>query len=55
MVLESRRVTNGGIERVQMGMLSSRKIPRLLPVHIREVDRATLHFDISGADIYPRC
>ncbi|MDT9721219.1 DUF6382 domain-containing protein [Paenibacillus sp. ClWae2A] len=37
------------LSRVQMGMLSSNQIPRLLPVHIREVDRnVTLQYDISG-------
>ncbi|MEC0128618.1 DUF6382 domain-containing protein [Paenibacillus pabuli] len=37
------------LSRVQMGMLSSNQIPRLLPVHIRELDRnVTLHYDISG-------
>lgn len=37
------------MSRVQMGMLSSNQIPRLLPVHIREVDRnVTLQYDISG-------
>ncbi|WP_405155724.1 DUF6382 domain-containing protein [Paenibacillus sp. FSL K6-0108] len=37
------------LSRVQMGMLSSNQIPRLLPVHIRELDRnVTLQYDISG-------
>ncbi|MDR6720998.1 DUF6382 domain-containing protein [Paenibacillus sp. 2003] len=37
------------LSRVQMGMLSSNQIPRLLPLHIREVDRnVTLQYDISG-------
>ncbi|MBT2284398.1 FHA domain-containing protein [Paenibacillus polymyxa] len=37
------------LSRVQMGMLSSNHIPRLLPVHIREIDRnVTLQYDISG-------
>ncbi|WP_440117432.1 DUF6382 domain-containing protein [Paenibacillus sp. QZ-Y1] len=37
------------LSRVQMGMLSSNEIPRLLPVHIRELDRnVTLQYDISG-------
>jgi len=37
------------LSRVQMGMLSSNQIPRLLPVHVREVDRnVTLQYDISG-------
>ncbi|GAS80228.1 DUF6382 domain-containing protein [Paenibacillus amylolyticus] len=37
------------LSRVQMGMLSSNQIPRILPVHVREVDRnVTLQYDISG-------
>ncbi|HBU80195.1 MULTISPECIES: DUF6382 domain-containing protein [Paenibacillus] len=43
------------LSRVQMGMLSSNQIPRLLPVHIREVDRnVTLQYDISGYKMLPQ-
>ncbi|MFB8372701.1 DUF6382 domain-containing protein [Paenibacillus taichungensis] len=43
------------LSRVQMGMLSSNHIPRLLPVHIREVDRnVTLQYDISGYKMLPQ-
>ncbi|MFS0870516.1 DUF6382 domain-containing protein [Paenibacillus xylanilyticus] len=37
------------LSRVQTGMMSSNHIPRLLPLHIREMDRnVTLQYDISG-------
>lgn len=37
------------LSRVQTGMMSSNDIPRLLPLHIREMDRnVTLQYDISG-------
>ncbi|CAM3324911.1 FHA domain-containing protein [Paenibacillus taichungensis] len=43
------------LSRVQMGMLSSNQIPRLLPVHFREVDRnVTLQYDISGYKMLPQ-
>lgn len=43
------------LSRVQMGMLSSNEIPRLLPIHIREVDRnVTLQYDISGYKMLPQ-
>ncbi|WP_339850105.1 DUF6382 domain-containing protein [Paenibacillus sp. FSL W7-1088] len=43
------------LSRVQMGMLSSNQIPRLLPIHIREVDRnVTLQYDISGYKMLPQ-
>ncbi|MCZ1263584.1 DUF6382 domain-containing protein [Paenibacillus tundrae] len=43
------------LSRVQTGMLSSNQIPRLLPVHIREVDRnVTLQYDISGYKMLPQ-
>ncbi|RAW19176.1 hypothetical protein DC345_03335 [Paenibacillus taichungensis] len=43
------------LSRVQMGMLSSNHIPRLLPVYIREVDRnVTLQYDISGYKMLPQ-
>jgi hypothetical protein len=43
------------LSRVQMGMLSSNQIPRLLPVHIREVDRnVTLQYDIFGYKMLPQ-
>ncbi|WP_082560475.1 DUF6382 domain-containing protein [Paenibacillus sp. Root52] len=37
------------LSRVQTGMLTANSIPRLLPIHIREVDSmVTLQYDISG-------
>ncbi|MCM3172795.1 DUF6382 domain-containing protein [Paenibacillus sp. MER 99-2] len=37
------------LSRVQTGMLTANSIPRLLPIHIREVDSTvTLQYDISG-------
>ncbi|PZT55443.1 DUF6382 domain-containing protein [Paenibacillus silvae] len=37
------------LSRVQLGMLSSNRIPRILPVHTREIDQnVTLQYDISG-------
>ncbi|MGF9697708.1 DUF6382 domain-containing protein [Paenibacillus sp. MABNR03] len=37
------------LSRVQTGMMSSNHIPRLLPLHIREMDRnVSLQYDISG-------
>ncbi|MET3937790.1 hypothetical protein ABIC22_000602 [Paenibacillus sp. PvP094] len=37
------------LSRVQTGMMSANDIPRLLPLHIREMDRnVTLQYDISG-------
>nr|WP_145403383.1 DUF6382 domain-containing protein [Paenibacillus xylanexedens] len=37
------------LSRVQLGMLSSNRIPRILPLHTREIDHnVTLQYDISG-------
>lgn len=37
------------LSRVQLGMLSSNPIPRMLPLYIREIDQnVTLQYDISG-------
>ncbi|PYE45492.1 FHA domain-containing protein [Paenibacillus barcinonensis] len=37
------------LSRVQLGMLTSNRIPRILPMHTREIDQnVTLQYDISG-------